>query len=284
MTQTPFRLLTWNIQSGKGCDGQIALDHVINYIFDQGPLTVICLQEVARYFDEYVCSTQPDQLAVLCQAFSEYTPVWGAALSWPGSQPNQRREFGNLTLVNAPMLDKRVHSLPSSSATEYWQTPRCAVETLIAGHQPIRILNTHLAYHNPEERFVQLAYLNDLAAKYTQENRLPRSRGPGIYAHPDSTNSTLLCGDLNLDSTSDQYHWLRQQGWKDAFQQCYPKQIPFPTCGVYDSDQWPQGPHCRDYILLQNLKAHTFSVDTHTPLSDHQPLIVTLETSVHDTP
>lgn len=281
MRQTPIRLLTWNIQSGKSCDGQIALDRIIEYIRDQGPLTVICLQEVARYFDEYVSPMQPDQLAVLCQAFSEYTPVWGAAVSWPGPQQDQRREFGNLTLVNAPLLDKRLHSLPSTGLTGLWQTPRNAVETLIGGTQSIRIFNTHLAYHDTAERHAQLTYLSDLA----RQDRLPtRAKGQGIYAQPYPAKATLLCGDLNLVSRSDQYHWLTQQGWQDAFQQCFPGQASLPTCGVHDPEQWPEGPHCRDYIWLQSLQAATFTVDTQTPLSDHQPLIVTLEPSVHDTP
>lgn len=287
MTTSTLRLLTWNIQSGRGCDGLIAVERIIQQIKSMGPLEVICLQEVARHFDEYVSASQPDQLEALCEAFSDYTPIWGAALSWPGATASQRREFGNLTLVKVPLLDQRVHCLPmrgSRYSADAWQTPRCAVETLIDWRGPMRILNTHLAYHDADERLAQLHYLNARCDAWQHQVTKPSKQGPGIYAQPFGTQATLLCGDLNLDSRSDQHALLEQQGWQDAFQLCHPQQPHTPTCGIHDSVQWPEGPHCRDFVWLKQLTPSSLEVDTVTQLSDHQPLIVTLEPPVHDTP
>ncbi|WP_409525485.1 endonuclease/exonuclease/phosphatase family protein [Nitrincola sp. MINF-07-Sa-05] len=280
-----LRLLTWNIQSGRGCDGKISLDRTIAHIQAGEQPDVICLQEVARYFNEYVCPTQPDQLALICAAFSDYTPIWGPALSWPGAAPDQRCEFGNLTLVRLPLLDQRIHVLPIQgelTSAKDLQTPRSAIETVVEWHGPIRILNTHLAYHDANERFAQLNYLQHYCQAKEQQATHTAPVGQGIYSQPFATRATLLCGDLNLDSRSEQYHWLEHHGWQDAFRQCHPNQPHTATCGIHDHVQWPQGPHCRDYIWLRQLGATHLTVDTHTDLSDHQPLLVTLEPSIHE--
>lgn len=285
MAASYLRLLTWNIQSGRGCDGKVLLDRIILHIHDLGLPDVICLQEVARHFNEYVSPSQPDQLAELCSAFRDYTPVWGPALSWPGRTPDMRQEFGNLTLVKQPLLDQRVHSLPNCGEQRsgtVWQTPRSAVEAIIDWHGPLRILNTHLAYHDEAERFAQLSYLHQRSENWHQQTVSPAPSGSGIYHQFCNTKAMLLCGDLNLDSRSEQYRWLEQQGWEDAFRLCHTDTPHTATCGIHDQIQWPQGAHCRDYIWLRHLNAVSFEVDTTTQLSDHQPLIVTLEPPVHD--
>ncbi len=276
-----LRILSWNIQNAKGCDGRVDLNRIIVYLKAQEPLDLICLQEVARFFPEYTTPEHPDQLTALAKAFPEYLPVWGAALSWPGERQMQRREYGNLTLVRQQLLDSRLHVLPgitAHSASGVWRTPRCAVETLIAGPQgPLRVLNTHLAYHDIYERQQQLEYLSSLQAAANRQQQEHNGFGHGIFAQPYQTDRTLVCGDLNLDSTSEQYFWLRDQGWKDAWSLTHVDQPHHPTCGIFDAEQWPQGPHCRDFFMLQYIKPLNLHVDTTTQLSDHQPLVLTLE-------
>lgn len=276
MMPNTLRILSWNIQSGRGCDGRVEIARIIDHMRAQGPLDLICLQEVARHFPEYTSAEQPDQLQALVDAFPDFVPAWGAALSWPGTTPQRRREFGNLTLTRRPLLDRRIHVLPATSAPssgQELQTPRCAVETLIEGDSgPLRILNAHLAFHDAHERRQQLAYLSSL-----QQREQPQTPGPGIYAQPFHCVRTLLCGDLNMDSRHEHYRWLATQGWQDAWQLCHGDRSHQPTCGIHDLEQWPQGPHCRDYFWLQQLRPLGLYVDTSTNLSDHQPLILTLE-------
>ncbi|GFM36192.1 endonuclease/exonuclease/phosphatase family protein [Desulfovibrio psychrotolerans] len=300
MTHTaPLRILSWNIQSGKDCDGRINLRRIADYIRDRETPHILCLQEVARHFDCYTTPDMPDQLAFLCAAFPDHTPVWGASLSWPHSGP-LRREFGNLTLVSTPLLDSRVHSLPATGTERTpgaKQTPRCAVETIVTwGAAPLRIFNTHLAYHCEHERAAQLRHLCALQEQAEWLTDSPPAEGHGIFSQQAHTARTVLCGDLNLDSRSEQYCWLLHQGWQDAWTSTLPAPESAttdhnppaarpPTCGVFDADQWPQGPHCRDYFLLRNLVPSgivSMTVDTFTDYSDHQPILLTLGTAPHD--
>lgn len=277
----PLRILSWNIQSGKGCDGSIDLERIIAYLQQHRDLDLICLQEVARHFAEYTTAEQPDQLQRLIEAFPEHTPVWGAALSWPGETAATRREFGNLTLTRKRLLDQRIHVLPGmseQSSGQDWQTPRCAVETLIEGSAgPLRVLNTHLAFHDAHERQQQLMYLDRLQQTAASQQSRPRASGPGIYFYPWQTDHSLICGDLNLDSRHEHYRWMTTHGWQDAWPLCHSDHAHQPTCGIHDRQQWPQGPHCRDYFWLQQIRPLDLYVDTQTDLSDHQPLILTLE-------
>jgi endonuclease/exonuclease/phosphatase family metal-dependent hydrolase len=50
-------------------------------------------------------------------------------------------------------------------------------------------------------------------------------------------------------------------------------------CGLFDREQWDEGPHCRDYFFVTpDLAARTVDlvVDLETDASDHQPLLLVL--------
>ncbi len=281
-TRNTLRILSWNIQHGRNSRGQIRLDQTIDYILKLGELDLICLQEVARHLASCVALEQPDQLAALCEAFEDYYPVWGAAFSWPAgdvADRGKRSEFGNLSLVRLPLLDKRVHVLPtrSESCRGKWQTPRCAVETLVCWRdKPVRILNVHLAYHCGLERRAQLEYLVD----YQQQMKFLKKHGrrfdksaPEIFAQPFTTRRALICGDFNLVSEGSDYHFMRESGWHDGWLYLNPAVEHQPTCGIHDRAQWPEGPHCRDYFWFQKLKPLAVRIDARTRCSDHQPLL-----------
>lgn len=281
-TGDTLRVLSWNIQHGRNSHGQIRLDQTIEYILQQEPPDLVCLQEVARRLTSCVDGTQPDQLAALSEALSDYQPVWGAAFSWPGEDGDEttRIEFGNLTLVRLPLLDRRVHVLPpvSEACTGRLQTPRCAIETLVSWRgKPVRIFNTHLAYHCVQERRAQLEYL----VEYQQSMKIQKKQhksydsegAPEIFAQPHATRRALICGDLNLVSEGSDYHFMRESGWHDGWLYLNPAMEHEPTCGIYDREQWPEGPHCRDYFWFQKLKPLRVSIDGRTRCSDHQPLL-----------
>jgi endonuclease/exonuclease/phosphatase family metal-dependent hydrolase len=48
---------------------------------------------------------------------------------------------------------------------------------------------------------------------------------------------------------------------------------------MYDADQWPKGPNCRDFVFITGDLAERLSrveVDVKTDASDHQPVLVEL--------
>lgn len=303
-----MQVVSWNIQATLGCDGVFSVQRIVDTLKQWPQADVICLQEVARFFPEH---GHNDQMALFCQAFPEYSPVWGAALSWPLAEappPSEqktttsdqtaatalpaRREFGNLTLVRSEKLaDYRVHVLPSPALDGIWQMPRCAVETLVCYQNEdgsdgvVRIINTHLAFHHQGERRQQIDALSQIRyqAELKRESE-PARDTHGCYLPAPETAEVLLCGDLNLAVEGEDYDWLTNDlGWHDCWAMLNEETPHLPTCGCHDHKQWPEGEHCRDFFLcntefLMNraLSIKNLVVDTQTDASDHQPLCLTL--------
>jgi len=276
-----MNILSWNIQATKGCDGVYNSQRIIDEIKQCEQLDVICLQELSRFFPDM---GNIDQLSVLQEAFPDYEAVWSAAISWR-QDSRHRKEFGNLTLVKQPLLeDYHLHTLPWPPAQGLWQMPRTAIETLIRVDRGfLRIINTHLAYHNPVERQLQLGYLSALnqraIARSLSTNAIDTF---GCYAPAPSTNTTILCGDLNLASDSGEYRdFISTADWVDCWQHlnCL-NDARTPTCGCFDHQQWPQGPHCRDYFFITCGFEHclkSMHINTQTDASDHQPIMLRID-------
>lgn len=279
-----MKILTWNIQATKGCDGQYDLPRITTLIKQYPQLDVICLQEVSRHISDL---NADDQLTLIAQQFPDYVSAWGPGFSVPG-ELEQRYEFGNLTLVRKPVYrSMRMHTLPSPPVDDL-QIPRTMVETtVIHGDEQLSIFNAHLAFHSSQERIEQIQALTHLRDQILEKARLGKQRfGWGPYQYTDTSHSVVLCGDLNVDSESEEFKaHITDQHWLDCWtvQQDITKSPSNrqPTCGCFDSSQWPEGPHVRDYFLatrdLKNCITRV-SVDVETAASDHQPVLLELTT------
>lgn len=274
-----MKLLTWNIQSAKGCDDKFDSQRIVDVIESFGEQDVICLQEVARNIPAY---DDIDQKSYFETHFVGYEGVWGASFSKRHQSGDRKRsEFGNLTLVRSPLLlDSRTHFLPWPAHANP-QIPRVAVETtLLHESGPVSLLNTHLAFHCATERKDQMSALSQI-----RDQILARQHAKvdpalvGAYQHPPVSRSVLLCGDLNIAMETDEYQQLIEANqWRDCWNiQTDPEDNNHrtPTCGCYDHVLWPQGPHIRDYYLVsegQQMNMCRITIDTETDASDHQPL------------
>ena len=275
-----MRLLSWNIQSGKGCDGHIDIHRIIEHIISSGEYDVICLQEVARNMPDYCANGQMDQAAILSNAFKTYSFVWGTGFSWPNNHlhKDNNQEFGNLTLVKRPLIDHKVHLLPMPSTNGKKQMPRVAVETIMdSNFGQISIINTHLAYHDSNERQQQLERLTLLDQERKNQILYPKKHDSGAYQTASRPVARILCGDFNFGTDYPEYEYQINNQWLDAWTVSNKNNPHSPTCGLFDNLQWPQGPHCRDYFWLSNELATInlkMDVDLLTPLSDHQPIVI----------
>lgn len=274
-----LRILTWNIQSGLGCDGIRAISRIVERIESLGSPQIICLQEVSRFFSEYSTPGEEDQVRILCAAFPEYLPVWGPGMRWR-TNDTEPMEFGNLTLVKEGLLDQRIHPLPRPPGAGKKQMPRSAVESVI--ETPLGVLtliNTHIAYHNRQEQQLQLAYLNQFQVWQEENWSKPVLQGTGAYEDRNRAIDTIICGDLNIEPESFSYQDMIVKGWYDCFNIVHPGKDRAPTCGVH-GEQWKQGPHCRDYFLVSgSLPPYVadLQVDESCDYSDHQPVVVSLD-------
>lgn len=288
-----MQIYSWNIQNAKGCDGIIALQNIIARIKQTANPDIVCLQEVARHFVEH---GNQDQLKLLQDAFKDYSSVWAPGLSWPPipdeadvaintvnrSSIEQRREFGNLVLVRKGLLlDFKIHTLPAPAVNGLMQMPRTAIEVIVGqGEHIVRVLSTHLAFHSYQERIAQLDYLTALKDLAQARALAPADiNQQGCYSPARSPAGTLLCGDLNVALGEADYQHILASGWQDAWSTLCPDQAHPDTCGILDRQQWPQGPHCRNYFLCTEdivSQLEYMQVDTTTAASDHQPIFLTI--------
>jgi endonuclease/exonuclease/phosphatase family metal-dependent hydrolase len=278
------RILSWNVQYGKSSDGSADFARILQHIKSLGDFDVICLQELGRNMAEYCRPDQADHLLMTRQCFREHQAVWGSGFSWPpkdgdgDSMGDLRQEFGNVSLVKSGLLDFRVHQLPQPATPGKQQMQRIAVETLVDSTMgPVSILNTHLAFHDDAENQQQVAYLSHLEQERIDHHREPKQIGSGTYQAGSLAAARILCGDFNFTPDTRQYQYQLDMNWADAWKLNNNDEAHPPTCGLFDKAQWPQGEHCRDFFWfspeLQSLQ-FDISVDTHSDLSDHQPVML----------
>lgn len=276
-----MRLLTWNIQCGKGCDGVTDLARIVSVARDLANADVYCFQEVSDNFTNL--DGGKDQSAELASLLPGYVPVFRPAIEAIGGD-GQTHRFGNMTLSRLPVLQIASHLLPWPGAGAVRSMRRHALDiTVRASFGALRIVNTHLEYHSAAQREVQIVRLLDL-----QEEASTSPKAAGSDAEPYGAQtlaaSSLLCGDFNFDVSNPQYaliHDSKRPGlrYRDAWPLCHPGQPHAFTCGLYDRAQWPNGPDCRDFVFAtEDLsgRIRRVEVDGKTDASDHQPVLIEL--------
>ena len=277
-----MRLLTWNIQCGKGCDGVTDLTRIVAVAREMADADVYCFQEVSDNFANLDGGSE--QSAQLASLFPDYFPVFRPAIETIDSEGRLHR-FGNMTLSRLPVVQIANHLLPWSEAGAVRSMRRHALDvTVISALGPLRVVNTHLEYHSAVQREAQIERLLEL-----QEEASTSSKAGGAqvepYAAQTLAGSSLLCGDFNFDVSDPQHgmiHKSERRGlkYRDAWSICYPDKPHALTCGLYDRVQWSDGPDCRDFIFVtDDLSGRIRRVDVNsdTDASDHQPVAVEID-------
>ena len=272
-----MELVTWNIQCGKGCDGKVDLGRIADRIKTLSDPDVICLQEVARFLPEAAPEADCDQVSLLSDRFPDYEPVFGPALNLSaGRALGRSRQFGNLVLSRLPVLQVFLHSLPQPPDPAVKHMPRQATELVVeAEGRQLRVMTTHLEFHSEAQRLAQALRLQQLQAEVEANSAAGRVASEGLYGFGMRPDACLLCGDFNAGLDDPTYGALTGSTYRDAWLEIRRGDAHAPTCGIFDHEQWPQGPHCRDYVLasaaaLPGLRE--IEVDTETDASDHQPI------------
>ena len=281
-------ILTWNIQAGGGADGTFDLRRTIETLRALGPPDLICLQEVADGFAEVDGGSGDEQVALLTEAFPEHVAFFGPALDLAG-RDGHRRRFGNMILARAPILQCFPHLLPRPPDNTGNYMQRGALEAIVgtpAG--PLRITTSHLEYYSAVHRQVQVDRLRALHAEAWGHDRLEPPAGGAarpLFGAP-LPGAGILCGDMNFLPASPMYDRLTapfdngMTALVDAWVVQHGSGRPHaPTCGVHDRVQWPEGPHCRDFVFVSEDLADRVEdvvVDLETEASDHQPVRITL--------
>ena len=277
-------LVTWNIQAGLGVDGQTDLARIASVIKALADADVICLQEVCRHLPG-----SGDQVAELQQHFPGYGAFFGAAIDRlaDGAASAPRMQFGNLVLSRLPVLQCFRHALPQPADATVQHMPRQATEVVVATPAgALRVVTTHLEFHSVTQRVAQTRRLLALEEE-VRDAELHPARAPrdGPYAAVPRPARTLLCGDFNFETDSEEYRVLTGPGGlHDAWPALRGDSAHAPTCGIHDHVQWPAGAHCRDFFFCSETllaRVRAIEVDEQTTASDHQPVMLRLDETTH---
>jgi endonuclease/exonuclease/phosphatase family metal-dependent hydrolase len=278
-----MRLVTWNIQCGKGCDGAVDLARIVAVAKSLADADVFCFQEVS---DGFVALDEgADQSAQLAALLPGYQPVFRPAVETVDGQ-GRLHCFGNMTLSRLPVLQVASHLLPWPRAGGQRSMRRVALEvTVQAAFGPIRIVNTHLEFHSAAQREAQIMRLLDLQEEASSNPIVGNGKHTEPYGSQTAAASSLLCGDFNFDVSDPQHRLLHASArsgvnYRDAWTIGHPNQPHRPTCGIHDHAQWPNGADCRDFVFVTEDMANRvrrIEVDEATAASDHQPIFIEID-------
>jgi endonuclease/exonuclease/phosphatase family metal-dependent hydrolase len=280
-------ILSWNIQNGKGADAVISLERIAEVINAMGDPDVICLQEISRNLQLEEGGPAPDQIAEISALFPDYVTIFGDAVEAGRDGAAARWQFGNATLTRLPVLSVFRHALPQPAEGGIRHMARQATEVSVATSQgPLRVVNTHLEYHSAKQRLAQIMRLRDLHEEIVSNAQNPPAYDvSGPYQDMARSENCVLCGDFNMETGFDEYGAMLAPSaagaelFHDAWRSARPGKLHEPTCGIHDHDQWPQGPHCRDFFFVTGTirqSVRDVTIDVKTNASDHQPLMLHL--------
>ncbi|MHB1214204.1 MAG: endonuclease/exonuclease/phosphatase family protein [Thiobacillus sp.] len=281
-----MKLLSWNIQWGRGMDGRVDLARTLRTIHRLGDFDVVCLQEVAVNFPGLPGGRGEDQVAELSAGLPGYTAIFGAATDVPDGHGG-RSLFGNAVFSRLPVGQVWRHLLPWPAESAIPSMQRVLVEAVVSTDVgPLRVMTTHLEYYSQRQRQSQIDAIRRLHAEAcamsVRPPRIEEQGGPfEFFPRPARA---LLCGDMNFSAGAPERAQLLAPfsngvpGFRDAWSVLHPGENHAPTVGIHPVGFVDQ-PECFDFVfvtegLASRLTAH--GIDAETDASDHQPVWVEL--------
>lgn len=287
-----MRILSWNIQWGRGLDGRVDLVRIAEEArrFDAD---VLCFQEVAVNHPTLpgMPRQQLDQVAVLGGLFLGHEPAYGVGSDLPDGLGG-RRQFGNLILSRRPILQIFRHLLPWPADPALPGMQRVAVEAVIEAPAfpggALRVVTTHLEYYSAKQRAAQIERLRAICDEGHWHGREPRSNAESDspFAVLPRGEGCVLCGDFNCAGGLAELQPLMEVGTGgaappllDAWGLVHPDLPHAPTVGVHEVS-FSDGPQTYDFFFVsQNIAARVkdVEVDPATQASDHQPVVLLMD-------
>src|SRR6185436_8149277 len=279
-----MKLITWNIQWGRGIDFNVDLPRIARTVREFADFDVLCLQEVAVNFPGLPGSrgeNQVDELSLLLPGFSAH---YGIATDVDDGHGGRSR-FGNLILSRLPVIQTFGHLLPWPPDPKAASMQRIALEAVVRTRWgPVRVMTTHLEYYSAIQRQAQVEALRRLHEEASGHAASPGLSGEsgGPFAALPRPASAILTGDFNFKPDAPEHGRLIDAFGTgvprllDAWQVAQPKQPHQPTVGLYENS-WAEHPYCCDFVFVTEdlaSRVRAIAVQSQTQASDHQPVLV----------
>ena len=291
-----MRLVTYNIQYGKGKDGRYDLERIAGEVRGAD---LVALQEVERHWQR---SGLVDQPAALSALLPQYHWVYGPGVDVDASETDaqgrilsrHRRQFGNMLLSRTPILYTRTHLLPKDAALgAALSLQRVALEGVVRtpGGRTLRFCSVHLTHLAAATRLPQVETLLGLheracrdGAPVTGDGLLEEWVLDGTVA--PMPREAVLMGDFNCEPDSAEYERIvgplspfagrmsSPEGFVDAWAWLGNDPAQPPTAELRGQ------PMRLDYVFVSAALAERIRdarVDTQAQGSDHQPVWVELD-------
>lgn len=278
-----MKLLSWNIQWGRGIDGCVDLVRIVRTINQLGDFDVICLQEVAIGFPGLPGSHGENQVIELTKLLSGYTALYGVAVDVPNSSGGGRSQFGNAIFTRLPVGQAWRHLLPWQMEPVIPSMQRMLLEVVVTANTgPLRIMTTHLEYYSQRQREIQIEAIRNLhreACAMSQRQLLSKEKGGTFEVFPRPAEA-LLCGDFNFPATAPERAQILAPfndgtlNFHDAWSVIHTNTLHAPTVGIH-STEFVAGPECFDFVFITDglvNRLSAYGVDAETKASDHQPI------------
>lgn len=278
-----MKLITWNIQRGRGPGRSCSLDRVVSDLKGIADADILCFQEVSSGFTDLEGCDGANQFVGLAQRLPGYTPVAGLSIDVLDDDSGGRRLFGNMILSRYPVLQVFRHALPWPSDDAVMSMQRIALEaTLATPNGALRVVTTHLEYFSAMQRMAQVERLRALhhEASLHARSSPPGKAANGPFRAVPRPAPCLLAGDFNFLPGS-QEHALMLAPFRDgvapfcdAWELAHAGAPHAPTVCVRDAK-----PFAFDFVfpsadLADRVRGATVLQDIDGP--DHQPVLLEL--------
>jgi endonuclease/exonuclease/phosphatase family metal-dependent hydrolase len=284
-----MKLITWNIQWGRGIDGRVDLERIVRTAREMADFDVLCVQEVADNFPDLPGNDDRNQFAELARLLPDFTAIEGIAVDVAGDGARRRR-FGNAIYTRNAVSSVRRHALPWPADAAKDTMPRMAIEaTLRVAMGALRVTTTHLEYYSEVQRRAQaqrLRHLHDEACLRAATPGKQTSDGGPFDATPQAI-SAILVGDFNFPPENPAYGDIQHSlaagtpAYRDAWVLTHDRHPHTPTFCVH-SGAYSKTPYCCDFVFVSAdcaRRVHAVEVQSQTQASDHQPILLEFDDS-----
>ncbi|MEM7020985.1 MAG: endonuclease/exonuclease/phosphatase family protein [Pseudomonadota bacterium] len=286
-----MKLISYNIQYGKGKDGRYDLARIAGEIKEAD---VIALQEVERFWQR---SGNVDEPAELARHLPDFHWVYGANLDMDASTPNEqgqplhrRRQFGTMILSRTPIISSRNFPLPKLGTLTQHSIQQGVLEAVIRAESgtPLRVYSIHLSHLAPATRLPQVDVLLEIV------RRAPAEGGAWCGGHPNAAEGwtegevlpmpreAILMGDFNFRPDAQEY--ARIVGPVSPRHGRLNSLDGFVDSWVVAGHGELEGDSCSggriDYIFVASAwsdRVRAAWIDSGAQGSDHQPIGIRLE-------